>query len=216
MLKKYCKLAASDCCEINYIVYLPLDFKDNMPLLLFLHGIGERGQNIEDAEKYALPKYMNKFDIPYIVVAHQCSENNFWDYHLKDVETILENLYDKLKYYKTRVCILGSSMGTYEAWNYIMSRPNLFRGIVSVSEGIMLPINQTLLPLKEKPILMYHGSNDDVIDANESVKAYNKLKSINASNVELKIVENDNHFLTSHAFKDKYLYEWLEKNLSRW
>lgn len=40
-----------------------------------------------------------------------------------------------------------------------------------------------------------------------------KLKSINLKNIELKIIENDNHFLTSHAFKDKYLYEWLEKNI---
>jgi len=48
-----------------------------LPLLLFLHGIGERGNKVEDVEKYALLKYMNKFEIPYIVVAPQCSDNNF-------------------------------------------------------------------------------------------------------------------------------------------
>jgi hypothetical protein len=41
----------------------------------------------------------------------------------------------------------------------------------------------------------------------------NKLMAIGASNVELKIIKNDNHFLTSHAFKDKYIYEWLEKKI---
>ena len=79
--------------------------------------------------------------------------------------------------------------------------------------GTMLPVNQTLLPLKDKSILIYHGSADDVIDVNESIKIYDKLKSIDSKNIELKIIENDNHFLTSHAFKDKYLYEWLEKNI---
>lgn len=156
---------------------------------------------------------MNKFDIPYIVVAPQCTNNNFWEYHLRDVEKILEEVYKTHKYNKKRVCILGSSMGAFGAWNYIMSRPSLFKGIVSVSGGIMLPINQTLIPLKEKAILMYHGSSDDVIDVNESILAYNKLKNIEAKNIELKIFENDNHFLTSHAFKDKYLYEWLKKNI---
>ena len=102
-------------------------------------------------------------------------------------------------------------MGVFGAWNYIMSRPDLFKGIVSVSGGIMLPINQTLLPLKDKAILMYHGSDDDVVDVNESIQAYDKLKNIDSKNIELKIIENDNHFLTLHAFKDKYLYEWLEK-----
>lgn len=94
-----------------------------------------------------------------------------------------------------------------------MSRPDLFKGIVSVSGGIMLPINQTLLPLKNKAILMYHGSDDDVIDVNESIQAYDKLKKIDSKNIELKIIDNENHFLTSHAFKDDYLYEWLERNI---
>ncbi len=213
MLKKYCKLNTKEYSNINYIVYLPEKIEENMPLLLFLHGIGERGENIENIEKYALPKYMNKFDIPYIVVAPQCTNNNFWEYHLRDVEKVLEEVYKKYKYNKNRVCILGSSMGAFGAWNYIISRPNLFKGIVSISGGIMLQLNQTLKPLKEKAILMYHGSADDIIDVNESIRAYNKLKNIDAKNIELKIVENDNHFLTSHAFKDKYLYEWLRKNI---
>ena len=213
MLKKYCKLNTKEYSNINYIVYLPEKIEENMPLLLFLHGIGERGENIENIEKYVLPKYMNKFDIPYIVVAPQCANNNFWEYHLRDVEKVLEEVYKKYKYNKNRVCILGSSMGAFGAWNYIISRPNLFKGIVSISGGIMLQLNQTLKPLKEKAILMYHGSADDIIDVNESIRAYNKLKNINTKNIELKIVENDNHFLTSHAFKDKYLYEWLKKNI---
>ena len=216
MLKKYCKLNTNDDCSINYIVYVPEKLDKNMPLLLlllFLHGIGERGENIEAVEKYALPKYMNQFDIPYIVVAPQCTSNNFWDYHLRDVEKVLEEVYEKYKYNKSRVCILGSSMGAFEAWNYIISRPHLFKGIVSVSGGIMLPIHQTLLPLKKKAILLYHGSDDDVIDVNESILAYEKLKNIGSENIEFKMIENDNHFLTSHAFKDKHLYEWLEKNI---
>ena len=183
MLKKYCKLNDSNFCNINYIVYAPETKESDLPLLLFLHGIGERGNKVEDVEKYALPKYMNKFNIPYIVVAPQCTNNNFWDYHLRDVEKILEEVYKEYKCDKNRVCILGSSMGAFGAWNYIMSRPELFKGIVSVSGGIMLPINQTLSQIKDKAILIYHGNNDDVIDVNESIQAYNKLKNIDSKNI---------------------------------
>lgn len=70
-----------------------------MPLL-YLHEIGERGNEIKNVEKYALPKYMNKFDIPYIVVAPQCSKNNFWDYHIRDIELILKKVYEKYSYDK--------------------------------------------------------------------------------------------------------------------
>ena len=184
-----------------------------MPLLLFLHGIGERGNKVEDVEKYALPKYMNKFEIPYIVVAPQCLDNNFWDYHLRDVEKIINIEYKKNKYDKENIFLAGSSMGAYGAWNYLIQRPDLFKGIVSIAGGIMLPIKQNIEKIKSKKILMYHGDKDDVVDVNVSIKTYEKLKDGNAKDVELKIINNDNHFLTSHAFKDQYIYEWLEKKV---
>lgn len=196
----------------NYYIYYPSIVKENMPVLVFLHGIGERGNNLTDIEQYALPKYMNKFDIPYIVIAPQCHENNFWDYHLRDVEKVLEIEYKKFRFDKNNIFILGSSMGAYGAWNYLLQRPNLFKGIISVAGGIMLPIDQVLLPIKEKAILIYHGDNDNVINLSQSITAYNKLKDIGATNIELRIVKGDNHYLTSHAFKDEYLYEWLKKN----
>ena len=79
--------------------------------------------------------------------------------------------------------------------------------IVSVAGGVMIPLDQVLLSIKEKAILIYDGDNDDVIDVKQSIIAYNKLKSIGAENIQLKIIKGDNHYLTSHAFKDKYLYE---------
>ena len=212
MLKQKRKII-SNKESFKYYVYHPSVIKENMPVLVFLHGIGERGDNLSDIEKYALPKYMNKFDIPYIVIAPQCHNNNFWDYHLRNVEKVLEVEYKRLEFDKNNVFILGSSMGAYGAWNYIIQRPNLFKRIISVAGGIMLSIDQVLLPLKEKAILIYHGDNDDVIDVNKSITAYNKLKDIGATNIELKIIKGDNHYLTSHAFKDKYIYEWLEKNI---
>ena len=69
----------------KYFIYYPSTIKENMPVLVYLHGIGERGNNLEDIEKYALPKYMNRFEIPYIVIAPQCQDNNFWDYHLREL-----------------------------------------------------------------------------------------------------------------------------------
>ena len=119
MLKKYCKLG------INYIVYFPENVRENMPLLLFLHGIGERGEKIEDIEKYALPKYMNKFDISYIVVAPQCSYNNFWDYHLKDVEKILKKVSTDLLFFS--VCTYKSTA----FWQYYDFRDKEAAGNIS-------------------------------------------------------------------------------------
>ena len=85
--KKYIKCGKD---KLGFMVYTPDKMSENMPVLLFLHGIGERGANLELIEKYALPKYLNRIDIPYIVIAPQCSNNNMWDYHLREIEQILE------------------------------------------------------------------------------------------------------------------------------
>lgn len=212
MLKESRKIRSNNSM-FKYYVYYPRIIKENMPVLVYLHGIGERGNHLDDIEKYALPKYMNRYEIPYIVIAPQCHNGNFWDYHLRDVEKVIDREYEKFKFDKKNIFILGSSMGAYGAWNYLIQRPQLFKGIVSVSGGIMLPIEQNLQIIKNKPILMYHGDKDDVIDVSESINIYNKLKKIGAKNAELKVVKNDNHFLTSHAFKDEYIYKWLDKNI---
>ena len=198
---------------LNYYLYKPDKFKENLPVILFLHVIGERGTNISYIEKYSLPKYLKNIDIPFIVIAPQCLENNFWEYHLRDVEKIINIEYKKNKYDKENIFLAGSSMGAYGAWNYLIQRPDLFKGIISVAGGIMLPIKQNIEKIKNKKILMYHGDKDDVVDVNVSIKTYEKLKDGNAKDVELKIINNDNHFLTSHAFKDQYIYEWLEKKV---
>lgn len=198
---------------LNYYLYKPDKFKENLPVILFLHGIGERGTNISDIEKYSLPKYLKNIDIPFIVIAPQCLENNFWEYHLRDVEKIINIEYKKNKYDKENIFLAGSSMGAYGAWNYLIQRPDLFKGIVSIAGGIMLSIKQNIEKVKNKKILMYHGDKDNVVDVNVSKKTYEKLKDGNAKDVELKIINNDNHFLTSHAFKDQYIYEWLEKKV---
>ncbi len=156
---------------------------------------------------------MKNIDIPFIVIAPQCLENNFWEYHLRDVEKIINIEYKKNKYDKENIFLAGSSMGANGAWNYLIQRPDLFKGIISVAGGIMLPIKQNIEKIKNKKILMYHGDKDDVVDVNVSIKTYEKLKDGNANDVELKIINNDNHFLTSHAFKDQYIYEWLEKKV---
>ena len=173
---------------LNYYLYKPDKFKENLPVILFLHGIGERGTNISDIEKYSLPKYLKNIDIPFIVIAPQCLENNFWEYHLRDVEKIINIEYKKNKYDKENIFLAGSSMGAYGAWNYLIQRPDLFKGIVSVAGGIMLPIKQNIEKVKNKKILMYHGDKDDVIDVNVSIKTYEKLKDGNAKDVELKII----------------------------
>ena len=199
--------------KMNYIVNYPKDFKKNLPVLLFLHGIGERGSNIEDIKRYSFPNYIGKMDIPYICICPQCLDNNFWEYHLRDIEEILEIVINEFQSDKNRICIMGSSMGACGAWSYIMQRPNLFKCLVSASGRASLPIDENIKRIVDKSFLIYHGTNDDVIDYKNSIEIYDALINNGASDVELKLVENENHYLCSTAYKDPYVYKWLRKKL---
>ena len=68
---------------------------------------------------------INKYDIPYIVIAPQCHKNNFCDYHLRDVEKVLEVEYKRFEFDKNNIFVLDSSMVAYGAWNYLIQRPEL-------------------------------------------------------------------------------------------
>ncbi len=214
-MNKESKSIIVDDKKFTYYVYSPEEYSKNLPVILFLHGVGERGDNLEDIEKYALPKYMNLIDIPFIVIAPQCFDTNFWDYHLRDVEKIINIEQKKYCFDKENIFVCGYSMGAFGAWNYIMQRPELFKGIVSVSGGIMLPIWDTLDLVKDKPILMYHGEDDEIIDVNESISAYGKLKKRGASDIEFRIVYNSNHFITDDVFSNDYIYEWFKKKTKK-
>ena len=197
--------------EFKYYVYSPNEINKGMTAIVFLHGIGERGANLNDIEKYALPKYMNIFDIPFIVIAPQCHDNNFWDYHLREVEKMIDAEQKEYNFDKENIFLCGYSMGAFGAWNYLIERPELFKGIVSVSGGIMLPIQYNLDIIKDKPMLMYHGEKDDIVDVENSLIAYEKLKQNNASDIELKLLPYANHFLSDDVFQDQYMYDWLKQ-----
>lgn len=212
MLEKKCKLKKENY-EINYIVNYPRNMKDNLPIILFLHGIGERGSNIDDIKRYSFPNYIVDMEIPYICISPQCLENNFWDYHLRDIEEILQQVIIDYKCDKTRICIMGSSMGACGAWNYIMQRPNLFKCLVSASGKAGLPIKENIDKIVNKSFLIYHGTDDDVIDCKNSIEIYDKLIENGAKDVEIKLIKGGNHYVCSTAYKDPYLYKWLVKKL---
>ena len=212
-MKKDKKETKTDSGRFKYFIYYPEEKENNLPLILFLHGMGERGDNLEDIEMYSLPNYMSFLEIPFIVIAPQCHKSNFWNYHLRDVEKVIDLEQKNYNYDMNNIFVLGSSMGAFGAWNYLMERPDLFRGIVSASGGISIPVKKTLETIKDKPILIYHGDNDEVVDVNSSIKAYNMLKEVGSSNVELKIIPGGDHYVCSHAYEDPYVYEWINKNL---
>lgn len=212
MIEKKCSINTSYGI-MNYLVHIPKNLKDGLPILLFLHGIGERGNNIDDIKRYSFPAYISEMNLPYVTICPQCSNNNFWDYHLREIEIILKNVIDEYKCDKNRICIMGSSMGACGAWNYIMERPDLFKCLVSASGRVGLPIDENMNKILDKSFFISHGTDDDIIDCSNSIEIYDKLIKLGAKDVTLKLIEGGNHYVCSTIYKDEEVYKWLSKKL---
>ena len=166
--------------SIDYIINLPKDYYEkpdiSFPVILFLHGAGERGNNINLIKKYGIHRFTNNLDIPFIIISPQCKEHNFWDVHFNDIEVLLQDMKKKYRANIERLCIIGISLGAYGAWNFAMQRPNLFSSIVSIAGGAMLPKYANLI--SHIPSYIVHGELDKEIPFTESIKISEALTKV--------------------------------------
>jgi len=196
--------------RLNSIVNLPSEYHNDgekkYPLILFLHGSGERGDKVENIKKYGIHRYIDNKDIPAIIVSPQCAENCFWDKYIDDLETLITEMSKEYKVDENRVYLIGISLGAFAAWNFGMQKPDLFTAIVPIAGGAMLP--QFSYVMKNTPVWAFHGARDNVVLVQESIKAVNALKEA-GGNVKLTIVEDAGHELCTTVFERDELYEWL-------
>ncbi|HID23219.1 MAG TPA: phospholipase, partial [Planctomycetaceae bacterium] len=106
------RLCARVEVQLDYLLYLPTDYKqkDAWPLLLFLHGAGERGTDLERVKRHGPPKLIAQGQsFPFIVVSPQCEPDQWWD-PLK-LTALLDEIVAHYKVDEDRVYVTGLSMG---------------------------------------------------------------------------------------------------------
>lgn len=198
--------------ELEAIVNLPKGYERNKekkyPLILFLHGSGERGDKIENVKRYGIHRYMDERDIPAIIVSPQCAENSFWDKYIDDLESLIIEMLKEYRVDENKIYLIGISLGAFAAWNFGMQKPNLFTAIIPIAGGAMLP--KFAYRMKDTPVWAFHGDRDKEVLAEESIKAVKALEEA-GGNVRLTIVEDAGHELCTTVFERDELYEWLFK-----
>jgi len=208
--KKYFKVEKSqdDFLESYLLLYLPEGYdslEQEWPLLLFLHGSGERGTMIELVKKHGPPKMIeNGYQFPFIVVSPQCPEDQWWSLDMLDM--VLTEMVQRYKVDKTRIYVTGLSMGGYAAWQLAIAYPDRFAAIVPVCGGA----DAQFAPLiKDLPIWAFHGAKDDVVPLSEEENMVNALKGL-GSPVKFTIYPDAGHDSWTEAYNDEEMWKWLE------
>jgi len=179
------------------------------PLILFLHGAGERGNNIEIVKRHGIAKIVEQKDnFPFITISPQCNLNSSWLQILPQLYELLNFIIENYKVDKRRIYLTGLSMGGFGTWHLAINYPELFAAIAPVCGG---GNPEFAYKIKDTPIWAFHGDNDEIVPVSFSKEMVNELKNLGA-NVKFTIYQNTGHDSWTETYKNEELYKWFLSN----
>lgn len=199
-----------DRFNINYAVYCPDDFDISdsaLPLMVYLHGAGERGKNFNNIYRHAIPRLIKGgSEYNAVVLCPQCPAECVWTNIVDEIKSIIDICIGEYNILEDRICITGSSMGGFGAWAMGLAYRNFFSGIAPVAGGEM---SWRALNLISTPIYAVHGNKDTVVP-----DIYSKLmvESVKAAggNALLKILDGYGHNDgIEYAYENTDIIDWL-------
>lgn len=147
--------------HINYLVYLPDNGGENLPMVTFLHGAGERGSRFENLYRLGLPRLIKEGkDYPAIIFIPQCHEKLVWQNLPCELMALIDKVADKYGADRARISITGGSMGGFGTWEMGMTFPNKFSVLAPICGG---GASWRAPNLITTPIITFHGSEDPTV-----------------------------------------------------
>ena len=196
--------------ELNYLLYKPSDYDTSgktYPLVVWLHGGDQGGNDIEKVRRSGLPKLIEGGkEFPFLVFSPQNPSEELL-YPIEKVEAALEEVIASNRVDRSRVYVIGYSRGGFGAWAMAEQFPGRFAAIVPIAGG---GNRHYLSRTNEKAAFwVFHGTDDDVIPLSDSVVLYERLKGLKR-NVRLSVLEGVDHSgIEGAALNDAKLWDWL-------
>jgi predicted peptidase len=204
--------------EVKYLLYLPGDYGNDpqkkWPLILFLHGYGERGNDLELLKNHPLPKTLDQqSDFPFIVLSPQLPfAMETWSELIDPLEVLLDNIQIQYSIDSHQVYLTGISMGGFGAWEFALRYPQRFAAVVPIAGGYTYYSNvpaENICDLKDLPIWVFHGELDTTVLPIKDEKMVDALKAC-GGNVQFTLYPDADHAGSwTNAYADPKLWEWL-------
>ena len=193
-------------CRMNYKLYYPDNYQD-LPLMIYLHGAGERGTQIDHIDRHAVPRIIEQGgQYNAVILCPQCPAHLVWNNVVEDVKKLIDQVVERFEIQKDRICITGSSMGGFGTFEMGLTYRNFFSAIAPVAGG---GLSWRAANLKNTPVRAYHGDADSTVPLVYSelmVNAVNQTGGV-AELVTLKgFGHNDS---IEYAYENTELIEWL-------
>ena len=194
----------------RYLVNLPAGYDPNdadkrWPVLLFLHGSGERGDDLEKVKVHGPPKVApTRPDFPFIVISPQCPANDRW--LPAELAALLDEVAAKYRTAADRVYLTGLSMGGYGTWSLAAEYPGRFAAIAPICGG---GDPTDTARVRQIPAWVFHGGKDPVVPVERAHEMVDALKKTDAAEVKLTIYPDAGHDSWTVTYDNPELYAWL-------
>lgn len=200
-----------DNSTLAYLSALPQAYNATSspwPLIVFLHGRGECGDDLDRVKLYGLPKLIDEADdFPCVTISPQCPAGSDWTPHIDTLVALIESIVVLLNIDAARIYLTGLSMGGRGSWRLALADPERFAAIVAIC-GRYDADWADLSQLSSIPIRLYHGAKDRAVPLAESKRIFRKLSDTGAD-VDLVIYPGIGHNAWDLAYSDPELLDWL-------
>jgi predicted peptidase len=193
--------------QYEYLLYLPPAYNDSnetWPLVIFLHGSGESGADLNMVRVHGPPRLITEGrDFPFIMVAPQAPEIRPWDIDALDL--LLDEIMRAHRVDPDRVYLTGMSNGGKGAWSWAIARPDRFAALAPVAG---YGDANRVCALGQLPVWSFHGALDDVVPAAFDTATVEALRRCDG-NVRYTLYEDANHDSWTRTYANDELYAWL-------
>lgn len=203
--------------DVQGLLYLPQDYgrdaQRRWPLIVFLHGSGERGTDPQRLTSIGLPQILqSRSDLPFVVVSPQLPPGDAWNDKGEMLDALVEWVEEQYAIDPQRIYLTGFSLGGFGTWALGLSSPDRFAALVPVAGGWekssdAVPPN--ICDLAAKPIWVFHGAQDETVKPFQSEVLVNALRAC-GSDVRYTLLPKATHAAGGVLpYRDSELYEWL-------
>lgn len=198
---------------LSYLLFLPSDESAKtdagFPLILFLHGAGERGDNLEAVKTHGPPKLVETklgASWPFITVSPQCPEKKHWS--AAQMLELLDSIEANYPVDKSRVYVTGISMGGFGTWTLLATAPERFAAAIPICGGGDPAKADQML---DTPIWVCHGASDSAVPVEMSEKMVQAIWALGGTNVKLTEYVGVDHDCWTQTYANPEFYTWLLK-----
>lgn len=195
--------------SLKYLLYLPenYDAQAEWPLILFLHGRGERGDDLNMVKLHGLPRLIEAGQqFPFIIVSPQCPlPTTWWLHQVEALNALLDDVVARYKVDQKRIYLTGLSMGGGGTWFLAGRYPERFAAIAPICGSGMRWLAEQIAPL---PVWVFHGDADTVVPIARSEEMVETLRQV-GGNPRFTVYPGVDHNSWDLTYANPELYTWF-------